>query len=126
MPKMPKEKLSSFFSFKKVKLDCFIYVPYLAVVLNLKLLSLQFSSAMVILASAQGLARAVRIPKFYLQASKLDKCLMKRCLPVDRHVPNLPIRFNPITYGILRFHQPPRGRLFGLDPENKITVNVLI
>ena len=38
--------------------------------------------------------------------------------------------FNPITYGILTFHQLPGGGggggLLGPDPENKVTVNRLI
>ena len=36
---------------------------------------------------------------------------------------------NPITSGILRFHKQRGGEgggLFGLDPENKVTVNGLI
>ena len=35
------------------------------------------------------------------------------------------LHFNPITYGVLTFRQL-RGRLFGPDPENKVTVNGLI
>ena len=37
-----------------------------------------------------------------------------------------PSKFNPITYGILRFCQLRGGGLFGPDLENKVMVNGLI